>query len=484
MAVDIRSPLFILGALLAIMSPGMLLPALADWIDGGPDAAMFLACFAITAFAGGTLMAAFKPRDRISITIHQAFVLTAFTWIAVSLFAALPLAVSSLHLSYTDAFFEAMSGVTTTGSTVLVGLDTMPSGVLWWRSLLQWFGGVGIIVMAVAILPFLRIGGMQLFRTEFTERNEKSLPRVSQISVAILVFYVSATVLTAVALMLCGLTAFDAVNHAMTSISTAGFSTYDASVGALNNAMAEYLLVLVMIVGGTPFMVMIASWRNFSWQFARDTQVRVYVGLMLVCTVLMILWRLPGATASFEEIFRESLFSVVSIATTTGYATADYSIWGSFPIVLILFLMFNGGCTGSTSGGLKIFRLQILYQMARIQVVRLTHPHAVIVPRFNEREVTREVITSVAGYVFLYFFCFIALSIGLSMFGLDLETSVSGAASAIGNIGPGVGEVIGLGGNYASLPDGAKWLLSLGMLLGRLEILTLVILLLPGFWRA
>ena len=239
-----------------------------------------------------------------------------------------------------------------------------------------------------------------------------------------------------------------------------------------------------MIVGGTPFLEMIASWRNLSWQLARDTQVRVYVGLMLVCTVLMILWRLPGATASFEEIFRESLFSVVSIATTTGYATADYSIWGSFPIVLILFLMFNGGCTGSTSGGLKIFRLQILYQMARIQVVRLTHPHAVIVPRFNEREVTREVITSVAGYVFLYFFCFIAMSIGLSMFGLDLETSVSGAASAIGNIGPGVGEVIGLGGNYASLPDGAKWLLSLGMLLGRLEILTLVILLLPGFWRA
>ncbi|MGE0658238.1 MAG: TrkH family potassium uptake protein [Reyranellaceae bacterium] len=484
MAVDIRSPLFIVGALLCVMSFGMLLPALADWIDGGPDAAMFLACFAITAFAGGMLMAAFKPRERISITIHQAFVLTALTWVAVTLFAALPLAVSSLHLSYTDAFFEAMSGVTTTGSTVLVGLDSMPSGVLWWRSLLQWFGGVGIIVMAVSILPFLRIGGMQLFRTEFTERNEKSLPRMSQISAAILAFYISATALTSVALMLCGLSAFDAVNHAMTSISTAGFSTYDASVGALNNELVEYLLIVVMIVGGTPFLVMIGSWRNFTWQFARDSQVRVYVGLMAVSTVLLVLWRLPDAGVPVEQVLRESLFNVVSIATTTGYATADYTIWGSFPIVLVLFLMFNGGCTGSTSGGLKIFRLQILYQMARIQVVRLTHPHAVIVPRFNDREVTREVITSVAGYVFLYFFCFIAMSVGLSMFGLDLETSVSGAASAIGNIGPGVGDVIGLGGNYASLPDGAKWLLAVGMLLGRLEILTFVILLLPGFWRA
>ena len=484
MAVDIRSPLFILGALLSVFSFGMLIPALADWIDGGPDVAMFLASFVVTIFAGGTLMTAFKPRERISVTVHQAFVLTALAWLAIAVFAALPLAVSSLHLSFTDAFFEAMSGVTTTGSTVLVGLDAMPSGVLWWRSLLQWFGGVGIIVMAVAILPFLRIGGMQLFRTESSDRSEKTLPRVSQISAAILVFYVSATAIVALALALCGLSAFDAVNHAMTSIATAGFSTYDASVGALHNPLAEYVLIVAMVVGGMPLLVLIASLRGADLRFARDTQIHVYLSLIAISTLLLFAWRMIHHDGPVEQAFRDSMFSVVSIATTTGYATADYSIWGSFPIVLILFLMFNGGCTGSTSGGLKIFRLQILYQMARIQITRLTHPNAVIVPRFNDREVTRDVITSVAGYVFLYFFCFVVIAIGMSMFGLDLETSVSGAATALGNVGPGVGNVIGLAGNFASLPDGAKWLLAFGMLLGRLEILTLVVLFLPSFWRA
>ena len=484
MAVDIRSPLYILGALLSVFSVGMLVPAFADWVDGGPDVAMFLVCFLVTIFAGGTLMAAFRPREKISVTVHQAFVLTALAWIVLTLFAALPFSVASLHIRYTDAFFEAMSAVTTTGSTVLTGLDDMPSGLLLWRSLLQWMGGVGIIVMAVAILPFLRIGGMQLFRTESSDRSEKSLPRVSQISAAIMVFYLLFSAIVFVLLWAVGLSFFDSVNHAMTAVSTAGFSTRDASVGGLGNPAAEYVLSLAMLVAGATFMTMIQSYRSSSLALLRDTQIRVYLLVVLFCTAAMTAWRLATSDSSLEESFRQSLFNVTSIVTTTGFATADYTSWGAFPIALMLFLTFVGGCTGSTAGGLKIFRFQILYQLARIQLNRLTHPHAVIVPRFNGREVGRDVINSVAGFVFLYFFCFVVIAIGLSLFGLDLATAVSGSATALGNVGPGIGEVIGPAGNFQPLPDGAKWLLAFGMLLGRLELLTLLVLLMPGFWRA
>ena len=484
MAVDIRSPLYILGALLSVFSLGLLAPAFADWVDGGPDVAMFLICFLVTIFAGGMLMAAFRPREKISVTIHQAFVLTALAWTVLTLFAALPFSVASLHISYTDAFFEAMSAVTTTGSTVLTGLDDMPSGLLLWRSLLQWMGGVGIIVMAVAILPFLRIGGMQLFRTESSDRSEKTLPRVSQISTAIVVFYLLFSAVIFVLLWSVGLSFFDAVNHTMTAVSTAGFSTRDASVAGLANPAAEYVLTLAMLVAGATFMTMIQSYRGGSLMLLRDTQIRVYLLVVFVSTAAMTAWRLANSESGIEESFRQSLFNVTSIVTTTGFATADYTTWGAFPIALMLFLTFVGGCTGSTAGGLKIFRFQILYQLARVQLNRLTHPHAVIVPRFNGREVSRDVINSVAGFVFLYFFCFVAIAIGLSLSGLDLATAVSGSATALGNVGPGVGEIIGPAGNFQSLPDGAKWLLSFGMLLGRLELLTLLVLLMPGFWRA
>jgi trk system potassium uptake protein TrkH len=484
MAVDIRSPLFILGALLSVFSFGLLWPALAEWIDGGPDAGMFLVCFIVTIFAGGTLMAAFRPRETISVTLHQAFFLTAAAWFVITLFAALPFTLSSIHISYTDAFFEAMSGVTTTGSTVLVGLDKMPSGILWWRSLLNWFGGVGIIVMAVAILPFLSIGGMQLFRAESSDRSEKTLPRVSQVAIAIVVFYLLLSAICAMALWLAGLSLFEAITHTMPAVATGGFSTHDASIAGLNNKAAEYILAVVMFIGGATFMMFITGWRVRSFAFLRDTQLRVYFLLVLVCTLALMGWRLASGDFPLEQAFRDSLFSVVSIVTTTGFVTADYSTWGDFPIVLFFFLTFVGGCTGSTSGGVKIFRYQILYQMAIGQLRRLTHPNAVLVPRFNDREVSREVINSVAGFVFLYFFCFALLTVGLALFGLDLTTALSGAATAIGNVGPGLGDTIGPSGNFKPLPDGAKWLLSFGMLLGRLELLTLLVLLTPGFWRS
>lgn len=484
MAVDIRSPLFVLGALLSVMALGMLWPAAADWIEGGPDGWVFLVSFVITIFAGGLLMLSFRPREKLSINIHQAFVLTALAWIVLTLFAALPFSIGSLDLSYTDAVFEATSGVTTTGSTVIVGLDHAPGGILWWRSLLQWFGGVGFIVMAVAILPFLRIGGMQLFRAESSDRSDKSLPRMSQISASIMAFYIAVTVAASAGLWLCGLSMFDAVNHAMTAIATGGFSTRDASLGAFANPAAEMVVTWTMFVGGITFMTFILSWRTGTFLVWRDSQIRVYTALLLVATAMLMAWQVLVNDEAVHVALRHALFNVVSIVTTTGMATADYTSWGSFPIVLMLFLTFVGGCTGSTAGGIKIFRLQILYKMARIQLKRLTHPNAVFVPTFNGREVDREVINSVAGFVFLYTFLLVVLSIGLSLFGLDLDTSVSGAATALANVGPGVGPIIGPAGNFSALPDGAKWLLSFGMLLGRLELLTLLVLFTRGFWRS
>ena len=484
MAVDVRSPLFILGALLAVMSFGMLWPAMAEWVDQGPDGAVFVACFFITVFAGVMLMLGFRPRVKLSLNIQQAFVLTAAAWIVLTMFAALPFSLSSLHLSYVDAFFETMSGFTTTGSSVIVGLDKAPSGVLWWRSLLQWFGGVGIIVMAVAVLPFLRIGGMQLFRTESSDRSEKILPRVQQISVAILTFYGLVSLASTMALWAVGLSFFDAANHMMAAIATGGFSTRDASVGALANPAAEWILTATMFIGGSTFPLWIQSWTQRKWLFLHDSQLRLYTLLILVNSLGLAIWHIVANKAPALTALRDSLFSVVSIVTTTGFVTSDYTTWGNFPIVLIFFLTFVGACTGSTAGGIKMFRLQILYQMARIQLLRLTHPNAVIVPTFNHREISREVINSVAGFVFLYFFCFVVLSIGLGLFGLDLDSSLSGAATALGNVGPGVGELIGPSGNFSTLPDGAKWLLALGMLLGRLELLTLLVLLMPSFWRA
>lgn len=484
MAVDIRSPLYILGALLGIFSFGMLLPAFAEWAEGGQDGDMFLACFAITAFTGGVLMSAFRPRDKVSIDVHQAFVLTALAWIVITLFAALPLSVSSVGISYTDAYFEAMSGVTGTGATVLVGIENLPVGILWWRTILIWFGGVGIIVMAVAVLPFLRIGGMQLFRAESSEKSEKTLPRMSQISVFITVYYFFVSIIGSLLLWAAGLTLGDAIHHGFGAIATGGFSTLDASFGGFKNAVAEYIMTVLMFIGGMTFIVMINSWRARRLLFVRDSQIRAYFLIVAASALALTAYRWISSDAPLEEAFRQSFFHVVSIITTSGFATTDYTTWGTFPILLMLFLTFIGACTGSTSGGVKVFRYQILYQLARVQLARLTHPNAVIVPRFNGREVSREVINSVAGFVFLWFFCFVVLSIALSAFGLDIDTAISGAASSLGNVGPGVGEIIGPSGNFKSLPDGAKWLLSFGMLLGRLEMLTLLVLLMPSFWRA
>lgn len=483
MPIDLRPPFYILGALLCIAAAGMLVPALADAFTGGPDEGVFAACAGVGVFAGGILMFAFRPRERLNLNVQQAFLLTCLAWIALTLLTALPMAAGSYRLSYVDAVFEAMSGLTTTGSTVIVGLDKAPTGLLLWRALLQWFGGVGIIVMAVAILPFLRIGGMQLFRTESSDKSDKFLPRVSQVAVAIVLFYLAISVLFALAMWATGVSLFDAVCHMMAAVATGGFSNLDASVGGYGNPAFEWACIAAMAAGGSTFVVLIRAWQGDRRALWQDTQLRAYVGILLAAAVSLTLWQTAINDQPAAKAFRDSLFATVSIVTTTGFVTEDYTTWGAFPITLVFFLTFIGGCTGSTSGGLKVFRVQILVEMARIGIARLTHPNAVYVPMFNRSEVSRDVINSVLGFVFLYGMTFAVLSVGLSAFGLDIVTSLSGAATALGNVGPGLGDKIGPAGNFAGLPDGAKVLLTIGMLMGRLELLTLLVLFTRGFWR-
>jgi trk system potassium uptake protein TrkH len=415
--------------------------------------------------------------------IRQAFILTTGSWLVLTVFSALPFAFSDLGLSYTDAFFEAMSGITTTGSTVITGLDSAPAGILLWRALLQWLGGIGIIVMAIAILPMLRIGGMQLFRMESSDHSEKAMPRVTQVASGIGFIYLALTAICAAALWAVGFDGFDAIAHAMTTIATGGFSTSDGSIGGFGNAPAELIITLFMIVGGLPFVLYLQAVRGRPVALYRDSQVRWFLTVIAACVLVLGIWHHFTTGASLGQSYREVAFNVVSIITGTGYSSADYGNWGAFAVGMFFFLMFVGGCAGSTTCGIKVFRFQVLYATAEAQVHRLVQPHGVFVPHFNNRPITEEIAGSVMGFFFLFVITFAAIALALGAIGLDFITAVSGAATAICNVGPALGGIIGPAGNFSTLPDAAKWVLSAGMLLGRLELFTVMVMFAPSFWR-
>jgi trk system potassium uptake protein TrkH len=481
--IDFRPVLFVLGNLLAILALAMCVPALVDLANGHRDAEIFFISAFVTGFVGVSLLLSNRPEGRVRLSVRHAFLVTAMSWIVIVAFAALPFSYGSRGLSYTDAYFEAMSGLTTTGATIMVGLDDMPMGTLLWRALLQGLGGAGIILMAVAILPFLRIGGMQLFRTESSDRSEKILPRISQIATAILSIYGSLLFTCTVALWMVGMTLFDAVCHALTAVSTAGYSTKDASIGYFQNPAVEVILTVFMILGGTTFLLYVRAWQGNYGALWRDSQVRLYIALLAGFSVLVGAWQWLVSGEPAADAFRLAAFNVTSVLTTTGYSSGDYGQWGSLPFSVFFFLMFVGGCTGSTAGGVKILRYNIVYAMARTQIEHLLHPHRVVVPTFNGRPISDGVVNSVVSFVALYFASMFGLALCFAMFDLDFITSLTAAASAVGNIGPGLGEIIGPAGTFEPLPNAAKWLFSLGMLLGRLEFLTVIVLFTRSFWR-
>jgi trk system potassium uptake protein TrkH len=460
----------------------MCLPAVADAAVQNPDWQVFALAAAFTLLIGVMLMLTARSPLR-SLNQRQAFVLTTLSWTSIPAFAALPFTFSELELSYTDAFFEAMSGITTTGSTVLTGLDFAPPGILLWRALLQWLGGIGIIAMAIAILPMLQVGGMQLFRTESSDRSDKVIPRAAQLITFIGFIYLGITLLCAFAYWVAGMTGFEAVAHSMTTIATGGFSTSDQSVGRFASPAVDAIGVIFMLLGSLPFVLYLRALRGNPGALWRDSQVRWFVAITATATLFMTAYLFIRLDLGVFGALRLASFNVVSIITGTGYATADFGLWGSFALTLLLFLMFVGGCAGSTTCGIKIFRFQVLYATAVTQIRRLLEPHGVFIAYYNGRPISGSVSDSVMSFFFLYAVSFAAIAIGLGLLGLDFLTALSGAATAISNVGPGLGDVIGPAGTFASLPDSAKWLLSLGMLLGRLELFTVMVLLAPAFWQ-
>ena len=460
----------------------MCAPLVVDAAAGRDEWWVFAGSAGLTAFFGVTMILTTRSPMR-RMNIRQAFILTTGSWLVLTVFSALPFAFSDLGLSYTDAFFEAMSGITTTGSTVITGLDSAPAGILLWRALLQWLGGIGIIVMAIAILPMLRIGGMQLFRMESSDHSEKAMPRVTQVASGIGFIYLALTAICAAALWAVGFDGFDAIVHAMTTIATGGFSTSDGSIGGFGNAPAELIITLFMIVGGLPFVLYLQAVRGRPVALYRDSQVRWFLTVIAACVLVLGIWHHFTTGASLGQSYREVAFNVVSIITGTGYSSADYGNWGAFAVGMFFFLMFVGGCAGSTTCGIKVFRFQVLYATAEAQVHRLVQPHGVFVPHFNNRPITEEIAGSVMGFFFLFVITFAAIALALGAIGLDFITAVSGAATAICNVGPALGGIIGPAGNFSTLPDAAKWVLSAGMLLGRLELFTVMVMFAPSFWR-
>ncbi|MBL4692557.1 MAG: TrkH family potassium uptake protein [Magnetovibrio sp.] len=481
---DFRPIFVILGVLLATLALSMCIPAFVDASNDNPDWKVFAISASLTLFVGiSFFLSSSTGEGRMNLNVRQAFVMTTLSWLILTVFAALPFMLSELELTYTDAFFEAMSGITTTGSTVITGLDHAPPGILMWRGILQWLGGLGIVVMAIAVMPMMGVGGMQMFKVEAFDAGEKVLPRAAQISMALVLIYALLTIMWGMMLWGAGMTPFESTIHAMTTIATGGFSTSDGSVGHFDSWTIDLIITLGMIVGSMPFLLFMQVVRGKPMQLWRDEQVRGFIAILVFIVFVMtaLLWFETGLPPL--QAFRYAAFNVVSIMTGTGYATDDYGLWGSFALPIFFFIMFIGGCAGSTTCGIKIFRFQVLYAAARVQVRHLLQPHGVFIPYYNHRPIPDTVIVSVLSFFFVFGLSFAALALGLGILGLDFLTAISSAATAIANVGPALGPIVGPSGTFASFPDAAKWLMAAGMLLGRLELFTILVLFSRTFWR-
>jgi trk system potassium uptake protein TrkH len=482
-ALDLRPILVVIGILLIILALFMAPPMVADMAAGHADWQVFLAAGAATLFTGVTLVLMNQGYGDAELTGRQAFLLTGSVWVVVGAFAALPLAFCELDLSPAEAVFESVSGITTTGATVIVGLDVAPPGILLWRAILHWLGGIGFIVMAVAILPMLRVGGMQLVRTESSDLSEKILPRAAQVASAIGLIYLGLTAICAFFYYIAGMSLFEAAAHAMATLSTGGYSTRDASLGAFASPLIEAVAIVFMILGSLPFVLYIQATNGHYRPLLTDAQVRWFMGITVIFVAAITAWLVIAERMAPVEALRHAAFNVVSLISSTGFVSVDYSHWGPFPVTALFFLMCIGGCTGSTAGGIKIFRFIVLHAIAKNQIARLVRPHGVFVPTFNGRPVPDTAAIAVMAFVSIFGLSFAAFALLLAMLGLDYLTAMSASVTALANVGPGLGEVIGPAGNFSTLPESATWLLSAAMLLGRLELFTVLVLFSPAFWR-
>lgn len=477
---DFRPILYVIGVLLSVLSVSMVLPMLADFYFDHDDWQNFFACIIVTAFFGGCLIIA-NRMDEFNITSRQTFILTTLSWLVMAGFGALPFYLSKMDMSLTDSYFEAMSGITTTGSTVMTGLDYAPAGILLWRSILQWLGGIGIIIMALSVLPFLKVGGMQIFRIELSE-GDKAMPRVTNLASSIAIIYVALTIICAMFYQMTGWDFFTSICHALTTISTGGFSTFDSSFNGHDTAMREIICITFMLIGGMPFVLYLKLLQGNSTPLIKDPQVRGFLAMVLLTVSAISLYNYINLDEDLFDTIVHAAFSVVSTITGTGYVNTDYGQWNPFPVAIIFFLMAMGGCAGSTSCGIKIFRFQVLYSVAVVQIKKLLHPHGVFAANYHGKPVTTDVALSVMSFFFVYALTFALLSALLAFTGLGFIESISGALTAISNVGPGLGS-IGPAETFTNLPDSSKWILSFGMMVGRLELFTILVLFSPYFWK-
>ena len=477
-----KTVFFAIGVLLIILGAFMLIPFFVQFIYGEENST-FLPSASVTAFIGILLVLTNLEENR-KLNLQQAFLLTTLSWLSIAIFGCIPFLLSNLNLSFVDALFESMSGITTTGSTIITNLDNTPKSILIWRAILQWLGGIGIIVMAITVLPLLNIGGMQLFRMECSDTTEKILPKTREVTLIISTIYVALTFACGIAYWSVGMNIFDSIAHSMTTIATGGFSTYSNSIGYFQNPKIETISIIFIILGSLPFIAYLKFLKGDKKIFFKDTQIKGLIYILIISVLLMFLYLiLSSKEYNFLDNLRISTFNVVSVLSGTGYVTDDFSSWGKFPLIFFLFLMFVGGCAGSTTCGIKIFRFQILGHFILNQIKKLVYPHGVFPIKYNNEKISNSFIYSIITFIFIYFFIFFILATLLSLNGLDFITAISGSASAISNVGPGLGEIIGPNGNYSDLPNFSKLSLSLGMLLGRLELFAVLVLFFPAFWK-
>ena len=474
-----KTVFFTLGILQIILGIFMLIPIFVQFFFNEIDSSFFGASI-ITIIFGTLFFLSNLDHDK-KLNLQQAFLLTALSWLSIAIFGSLPLIFSEVNFSFTNAFFESMSGITTTGSTIIPNLEEMPKAILLWRAILQWLGGIGIIVMAITLMPIMNVGGMQLFKISNSDSSEKILPKSKEIALRLIYIYSGLTTLCAISYKILGMNTFDSITHSMTTIATGGFSNYNESIGFFNSFSIEISAMIFIILGSLPFIAYIKFLNGDRKIFFSDIQIRTFLKIILISILILSIYLFLDKSSELN--FRTVLFNVISILTGTGYVNAQFDNWGGFPLIIFIGLMFIGGCAGSTTCGIKIFRFQILYSFVLNQLKKIIYPKGIFVLKYNQSPVDDKFTASIISFIYMYLVIFFVITALLSLTGLDFITSISGAATSISNVGPGLGSTIGPNGNFSSLPDISKWILSFGMILGRLELFAILVLFLPSFWR-
>ena len=474
-----KTVFFTLGILQIILGIFMFIPIIFQFIYSELDSSFFGASIVTIIF--GTLFFLSNLDHDKKLTLQQAFLLTALSWLSIAIFGSLPFIFSNLNFSFINAFFESMSGITTTGSTIISNLDEMPKSILLWRAILQWLGGIGIIIMAITLMPIMNVGGMQLFKISNNDSSEKILPKSKEIALRLIYIYTSLTFFCGLTYKIFGMSLFDSLTHSMTTIATGGFSNYNESIGFFDSLSIEIAAMIFIILGSLPFIAYIKFISGDKKILLNDIQIRTFFKIIIFSIIILSIYLM--ISNSKELNFRSVIFNIISILTGTGYVNAEFDTWGSFTLVLFLILMFIGGCAGSTTCGVKIFRVQILYLFIINQLKKVIYPKGIFVLKYDKNPIDNKFISSIISFIYMYLVIFFILTALLSLTGLDFVTAISGAATSISNVGPGLGSIIGPNGDFSALPDSSKWILTFGMILGRLELFAILVLFLPSFWR-